>query len=63
MLFVEVVRASADVTATSSRLAKVARLADCLAEARGDEVHVAVAYLSGLLPQGTVGVGWAALRE
>ena len=28
-----------------------------------DEVAVAVAYLAGELPQKTVGVGWAALRE
>ena len=28
-----------------------------------DEVAIAVAYLSGVLPQGTVGVGWAALRD
>ncbi len=49
--------------ATSSRLAKVARLAECLGHASPDEVVVAVAYLSGYLPQGTIGVGWAALRE
>src|SRR5262249_3802235 len=28
-----------------------------------DEIGIAVAYLSGELPQGTVGVGWAALRD
>jgi DNA ligase-1 len=63
MLLVEIARASGDVAATPSRLAKVARLAECLRAARQpDEVGVAVAYLSGVLPQGTVGVGWAALR-
>ena len=47
----------------SSRLAKVARLTECLLGAAPDEVAVAVAYLSGELPQGTVGVGWAALKD
>ena len=63
MLLDEIARTSVDVAATSSRLAKVARLADCLSHAEPDEVTVAVAYLSGFLPQGTIGVGWAALRE
>jgi DNA ligase-1 len=63
VLLEQVARTSAEVAATSSRLAKIARLADCLAQARADEVAVAVAYLSGFLPQGTIGVGWAALRE
>jgi len=64
MLLAEIARASSDVAATSSRLAKVARLAECLrAAGQPDEVGLAVAYLSGVLPQGTVGVGWAALRE
>ncbi len=63
MLLAEIARTSADVAATSSRLAKVERLAACLEQAEPGEVAVAVAYLSGELPQGTVGVGWAALRE
>jgi len=63
MLLDEIARTSTDVAATSSRLAKIARLADCLSHASPDEVAVAVAYLSGFLPQGTIGVGWAALRE
>jgi DNA ligase 1 len=63
MLLDEIARTSAEVAATSSRLAKVARLADCLGHAEPDEVAVAVAYLSGFLPQRTIGVGWAALRE
>jgi ATP-dependent DNA ligase I len=62
MLLAEIAQTSADVAATSSRLAKVARLADCLGHASGDEIGVAVEYLAGTLPQGTIGVGWAALR-
>ena len=63
MLLAEIARTSADVADTPSRLAKVERLAACLGTAASGEVAVAVAYLSGELPQGTVGVGWAALRE
>ena len=63
MLLAEIAQTSADVAATSSRLGKIGRLSDCLAAASPEEVGIAVAYLSGELPQGTVGVGWAALRE
>lgn len=63
MLLSELAQASHDVATTRARLAKVARLADCLAQASANEASIAVAYLSGELPQGTIGVGWAALRE
>ena len=63
MLLEEVAQTSADVTATASRLEKVEALASCLARARPDEVPIAVAYLSGVLPHAPIGVGWAALRE
>jgi DNA ligase 1 len=63
MQLAEIAQASNDVAATSARLAKVARIAECLRQAAPDEISVAVAYLSGVLPQGTIGVGWAALRE
>jgi DNA ligase-1 len=63
VLLDDIARASADVAGTSARLAKIELLAACLRPARPEEVPVAVAYLSGRLPQGTIGVGWAALRE
>ena len=63
MLLEEVAAASADVAATSSRLKKVERISSVLAELRPDEVPVAVAYLSGVLPHGSIGVGWASLRD
>jgi DNA ligase-1 len=63
MLLDELARASADVANVSSRLAKIDRLAECLGRLQAKEVPVAVAYLSGTLPQGTVGVGWASLRS
>ena len=59
----DIVRTSADVAATSSKRAKVERLAATLAEVRPDEARVAVAYLSGVLPDGSIGVGWASLRD
>jgi DNA ligase-1 len=57
-----IVRTSAGVTETPSRLAKIDLLAGALRQLRPDEVPVAVAYLSGELPQGSIGVGWASLR-
>jgi ATP-dependent DNA ligase I len=63
MLLADIAATSADVASTSSRLAKVARLTECLLGASPEEIAIAVAYLSGDLPQGTVGVGWAALKE
>ena len=63
MLVDEIARTSAAVSETSARSAKVAALAACLGAARPDEAPIAVAYLSGTLPHGPIGVGWAALRD
>ena len=63
MLLDEVAAASADVAATSSRLKKVERLSTLLAQLRPEEIPIAVAYLSGALAHGSIGVGWASLRE
>lgn len=66
MLLAELATASADVAATSARLAKVGRIATLLAElaCAGDAhiVAVAVSWLTGELPQRQIGVGWAGLR-
>jgi DNA ligase 1 len=63
VLLEEIARASGDVAATTKRLEKTARLAEVLRGLRPDEVPAAVAYLSGDVPGGTVGVGWASLRD
>ena len=63
MLLDEIARTSAAVGRTRSRLAKIDLLAATLRRLGPDEVPIAVAYLSGILPQGTVGVGWASLRH
>jgi DNA ligase 1 len=62
VLLDEIARTSTDVAGTQARLAKTARLADCLRQARPDEIPIAVAYLSGELPHAPIGVGWAAVR-
>jgi ATP-dependent DNA ligase I len=63
VLLQEIAETSAAVAASSARLAKVERLAACLRRLDPDEVHPAVAFLSGELRQRQIGVGWAALRE
>jgi DNA ligase-1 len=63
VLLHEIARTWEAVSATSARLEKGGRLADLLTRLRPDEVEIAVAYLAGELPQGTVGVGWASLRD
>src|SRR3990172_13385181 len=63
MLLEEVARTSAVVAATSSRREKIERLSACLAALRPEEVPIAVAYLSGALPHGSIGVGWASLKD
>jgi DNA ligase-1 len=60
-LFADVVSASADIAATSSRSAKVAILADLLRRLEPEEVPVVVGILSGVPRQGRVGVGYATI--
>ncbi|HJQ42440.1 MAG TPA: hypothetical protein VJ831_05110, partial [Jatrophihabitantaceae bacterium] len=62
MLLVDVASASSEVAATSSRLAKIERIAEVLRSADPDEIAVVVSWLSGELPQRQIGVGWASLR-
>ena len=62
MLLSEIAEVSRAVAGTSARLAKIETLAAALREAGPLEVPIAVAYLSGELPQRQIGVGWAALR-
>ena len=48
-------------TATRSRREKVRLLSDCLRRMNPDERHTGVSYLTGTLPQGRIGLGYAAL--
>jgi ATP-dependent DNA ligase I len=63
VLLVRIAEVSQAVGAASGRLAKIGMLAAALREAGPLEVPIAVAYLSGELPQRQIGVGWAALRD
>ena len=63
MLLAQIAEVSRGVAATSGRLAKIDMLAAALRDAGPLEVPIAVAYLSGELPQRQIGVGWAALRD
>jgi DNA ligase-1 len=64
MLTEEIVRTSALVAETSARRAKVGILADVLRRLSPDELPIAIAFLSGELRQGRIGLGpatmWAA---
>ncbi|MEO3813578.1 ATP-dependent DNA ligase [Sphaerisporangium sp. B11E5] len=63
MLLIDLARTSAAVAADSARLAKIRHLAELLSRVEPHEAEIAVAYLSGELPQRQIGVGWATLRE
>jgi DNA ligase-1 len=56
------VEASARVSATAAKLEKVHHLAAAMRGLAAPEARVAVAYLSGELPQGRIGIGPAAIR-
>ena len=62
-LLADLVATSRDVREASRRLAKVGRLAAFLRRIGADDVETAVAYLCGRLPQGRIGIGFAALRD
>jgi DNA ligase-1 len=62
VLLAEIAGVSRAVATTSARLAKIEALAAALRQAGPLEVPIAVAYLSGELPQRQIGVGWATLR-
>lgn len=61
-LLAELVETSGRVGTTGSRLAKVRELAGLLRKLEPGEIESAVHYLSGELPQGRIGIGFAALR-
>jgi DNA ligase 1 len=62
-LLADVVRTSAEVARTSSRLAKVAALAECMKRLDPGEVEFAIPYLSGDIRQGKLSVGFKMLRS
>jgi DNA ligase-1 len=65
VLLLDVASTSLNVGGTSSRLSKVAHIADLLRRAavEPDVVGIIVSWLSGELRQRQIGVGWASLRS
>ncbi len=63
MLFHDLVRTSGQVAADPSRLRKIEHLSAFLKSLAPDEVPAAVAFLSGDVRQGRIGLGYAAVRD
>ncbi|SES38736.1 DNA ligase-1 [Pedococcus cremeus] len=63
MLLRDLVEASAAVASTRSRSRKAEVIAEVLRRCAPDEVSVAASWLSGVLPQRRVGVGWRGLAD
>jgi DNA ligase-1 len=63
MLLSDIVASSSRVAAESARNAKVEILAAAVAALSATELPLGVSYLSGVLPQGSFGVGYASLRD
>ncbi|WP_248958857.1 ATP-dependent DNA ligase [Sphaerisporangium perillae] len=63
MLLIDLARTSVAVAADSARLAKIGHLAELLGRVEPGEAEIAVAYLSGELPQRQIGVGWRTLQD
>jgi ATP-dependent DNA ligase I len=62
-LLAQVVRASAEVAATSSRLAKTRTIAEFLRALEPGEVEIALPWLSGEIRQGRLTIGYASLKS
>jgi DNA ligase 1 len=62
-LLADLVDTSQRVAATPARSVKVRELAALLRSLSADEIGIATHYLSGELPQGRIGIGYAALQS
>ena len=61
-LLAELVETSDRVAETPARLAKVRALAERLRALEGDEIAIGAQHLSGSVPQGRLGIGYAVLQ-
>lgn len=61
MMLAELVRTSEGVASTSRRLEKTSLLSSLLARTPASEIEIAVAFLSGSVRQGRLGIGYATL--
>jgi DNA ligase-1 len=62
VLFHELVQTSRRVAETRGRLAKIELVAALLRRAGPEEIEIAIAFLSGSLRQGRIGIGYATLQ-
>jgi DNA ligase 1 len=62
-LLAQLVGVSRRISATSTRLGKVRELAALLRTLPDEETALAVHYLSGEIPQGRIGIGYALLQQ
>lgn len=63
MLLSRLVETSKQVAQTRARSTKISLLAEALAELDPQEIRIGTAYLTGELPQGKIGVGYAKVSE
>ncbi|HSF70455.1 MAG TPA: ATP-dependent DNA ligase [Nitrospira sp.] len=63
MELARLVEAVERVRATTKKSEKIRILADTLRAARNHETALTALYLSGLLPQGKIGVGWSLIQQ
>lgn len=63
MLLADLVKTSTAVAATRKRLEKIDLLTNFLRRLDPREIEIGVGYLSGVLRQGRIGIGWVVLRE
>jgi DNA ligase-1 len=63
MLLAKLAELSQNIASTSKRLQKVDLLANLIRQMDPDEANIGVAYLAGGLPQGNIGIGYAAIRD
>ena len=59
----DLVAVSKAVAGARGRLDKIGKLSELLKRLPPGEIRVAVAYLSGSLPQGRIGVGWSVISQ
>lgn len=62
-LLAQIAHASAQIAGTPSRLGKIGLAAECLRKLGGEEVEIALSFLSGELRQGKLSIGFAQLRH
>ena len=63
MLLHDIVETSSRVAETRKRLVKIEHLSRLLERLEGEEIEIAICFLSGILRQGSIGIGPSVLRQ